>query len=200
MSTGDVTAGGWDQADPANQAMVAQRDDALRSHLERLGRPVRRALDLGCGRGQALRTFGLAGVGVDVSVLRLRLAPGPVAQADAARLPFPAAAFDVVLAVNVLSSIPAEAHRREVVAELCRVLTGDGVVLWYDQRWPNPGNRGTRPVTRQHLRQLLPSAAFDLEPITVAPAVARALPRRYDRLHGLRPLRSHLVGTIRPGP
>jgi SAM-dependent methyltransferase len=189
----------WDEVDPANQAMVAQRDVALRDRLDLLGRPVRRALDLGCGRGEVLPALGLAGVGVDLSVLRLRMAPGPVAQADAIHLPFPTATFDLILIVNVLSSIPTDAGRRGAVEELRRVLTADGVVLWYDQRWPNPGNRSTRPVTRQHLRQLLPDAELDLESITVAPALARALPRQYDRLHGIRPLRSHLVGTIRPG-
>jgi SAM-dependent methyltransferase len=187
----------WDQADPANQAMVEQRDDHLRRLLEEHG-PVHRALDLGCGRGEALPTLGLPGVGVDVSVLRLRLARVPVAQADAARLPFAGDRFDVVLALNVLSSIPSDLHREAVAAELRRVLAPGGAILWYDQRWPNPGNTATRPVTGQHLRTLFPGAELALGPITLVPALARALPRQYDRLHKLSVLRSHLVGWIRP--
>lgn len=192
-----VTA--WDATDPGNQRMDDQRDDRLRSLVGQFGRPVRRALDLGCGRGTMLDALGLAGVGIDLGILRLRLAPGPVAQADAARLPFPDGTFDLVVASNVVSSIPAEPARRAVAAELGRVLEDDGVVLWYDQRWPNPTNRATRPVTRRDLAGLFPGAAIDLEPITVLPALARALPRRYDLLHRLGPLRSHLIGLIRPG-
>ncbi len=189
----------WDATDPGNRRMDDQRDDRLRSLVEGVGRPVRRALDLGCGRGTMLGALGLPGVGIDLGILRLRLAPGAVAQADAARLPFPDRVFDLVVASNVISSIPAEAARRAVAAEVVRVLSPDGVILWYDQRWPNPGNRATRSVTRQDLAGLFSWARMDLEPITVLPALARALPRRYDLLHRVRPLRSHLIGVIRPG-
>ena len=187
----------WTETDPANRAMVEQRDARLRILLEELGRPVRRALDLGCGRGQVLADLELAGVGIDPSVVRLRLATSPVAQAEGARLPFPDASFDVVLTLNVLSSIPGDLERQAVAAEVRRVLTPDGVVLWYDQRWPNPANRDTRPVTGQHLRVLFPGAELQVEPITVVPALARALPRQYDRLHKVPVLRSHLIGRIR---
>jgi len=188
----------WDATDPGNQRMDDQRDDRARAHVEQLGRPVRRALDLGCGRGALLGTLGLPGVGIDVGILRLRLAPGPVAQADAARLPFPDGAFDLVVVSNVMSSIPGEPHRRATAAEIVRVLGDSGVVLWYDQRWPNPANRSTRPVTRRDLASLFPGARIDLESITVLPALARALPRRYDLLHRFGPLRSHLIGMIHP--
>ncbi|MET0159221.1 MAG: class I SAM-dependent methyltransferase [Acidimicrobiales bacterium] len=185
-------------SDPADQAMHEQRDERARQLLDHLGRPVRRALDLGCGRGETLSALALRGVGIDLGILRLRLAPGPVAQADGARLPFPAASFDVVLAMEVFSSIPAEAHRRVMAAEIVRTLTPDGVVLWYDQRWPSPANRATRPVSRHDLAGLFPGADRELETITLAPALARALPRQYQRLHHLGPLRSHLIGLIRP--
>ena len=187
----------WNEADPANQAMVEQRDARLRELVAELA-PVGRVLDLGCGRGEVPDAIGLPAVGVDLSVLRLRLAPGPVAQADAARLPFPDDRFDALLALNVLSSIPGDLQRDAVAGEIRRVLAPGGSVLWYDQKWPNPGNRSTRPVTIGHLRALFPGADLALEPITVLPALARALPRQYDRLHATRLLRSHLIGTIRP--
>jgi len=188
----------WDATDPGNRRMDDQRDDRLRTLVEHLGRPVGQALDLGCGRGTMLSALGLPGVGIDLGIVRLRLAPGAVAQADAARLPFPDRVFDLVVASNVVSSIPAEAARRAVAAEVVRVLSPDGVILWYDQRWPNPANRVTRPVTRRDLAGLFPGSAIDLDPITVLPALARALPRRYDLLHRVGPLRSHLIGVIRP--
>ena len=185
-------------SDPADQAMHEQRDERARQLLDHLGRSVRRALDVGCGRGEALTALALRGVGVDLGILRLRLAPGPVAQADSARLPFPSASFDLVVAMELFSSVPAEAHRRVMAAEIVRTLTPDGAVLWYDQRWPSPANRATRPVSRHDLAGLFPGAHSELEAITVAPALARALPRQYQRLHHLSPLRSHLIGLIRP--
>ena len=81
---------------------------------------------------------------------------------------------------------------------MTRVLTPDGVVLWYDQRWPNPGNRSTRPVTRRDLQELLPGAEIDLQPITLAPPLARTFPRQAHRLNRIGVLRSHLIGTIHP--
>ena len=186
----------WDPADPANRAMDAQRDEIAGRLLE--GRSVRWALDLGCGRGEALETLGLPGVGVDLSIVRLHLAPGPVVQADGARLPFPDDTFDLVVARNVLSSIPDDDQRRAVASEVVRVLEAGGEVLWYDQRWPNPGNGSTRPVTRRDLLQLFPGAELRLEPVTLVPALGRAFPRSYHRLHRLRALRSHLIGLIRP--
>ena len=191
----------WDATDPGNQRMDDQRDDRMQALVEGFGRPVHRALDVGCGRGTMLGALGLSGVGVDLGILRLRLAPTPVAQADATRLPFPDRCFDVVVASNVFSSIPADTVRRTAATETLRVLRRRGVILWYDQRWPNPGNRSTRPVPRRELAALFPGTDIEVAPITVLPVLARAFPRRYDGLHRIGALRSHLIGTIRPrGP
>jgi len=188
----------WDTTDPGNQRMDEQRNERARALVAGLGRPVRRALDVGCGRGTMLSTLGVPGVGIDVGLARLRLAPGSVAQADATGLPFPDRSFDLVVASNVFSSIPVEADRARAAAEIQRVLAEDGIVLWYDQRWPNPGNRSTRPVTRRDLARLFPGARADLETITSLPVLARAFPRRYDQLHRVGPLRSHLIGLLHP--
>ncbi len=178
----------WRGVGPADTAMDQERDEALRSVLARLP-PPQRVLDLGCGRGGVLPALGLSGVGVDLDLDRLRAAPHPVAQADATALPVPRGAVDLLVACNVLSSIPDEGARRAVAAEVRRVLRRGGAVLWYDQRWPNPANRDTRAITRGHLGTLFPAAALDLRPITPVPALAR---------RGLRiPVHTHLVGVIR---
>lgn len=190
----------WDATDPGNQRMDEQRDERAQTLVADLGRPVRRALDIGCGRGTMLNTLAVPGVGIDIGLARLRSAPSPVAQADATRLPFPDQIFDLVVASNVFSSMPADADRHHAAAEIRRVLTDDGVVLWYDQRWPNPGNRATRPVTRRDLGRLFPDATAELETITSLPALARAFPRRYDQVHRVGLLRSHLIGCLHSAP
>jgi SAM-dependent methyltransferase len=178
---------GWDPGRPADRAMQAERDQALRDLVVSLDRPGR-VLDLGCGRGEVLPALGIDGVGIDLDHERLRSAPVPVARASATRLPLAGGSVDLVVASNVISSIAGEEDRRAVAREVGRVLRPGGAVLWYDQRWPNPANRATRAVTRRDLRRLFPGAVIDLRPMTAVPALAR----RSIRL----PLHTHLVGLI----
>ncbi|MGQ0613638.1 MAG: class I SAM-dependent methyltransferase [Planctomycetaceae bacterium] len=77
----------------------------------RVGPWPRRILDLACGTGEALARIrgegggGLA-VGVDLFRGHLRRAAPPVAQADARRLPFADATFDLVLNRHMLQAVP----------------------------------------------------------------------------------------------
>jgi 2-polyprenyl-6-hydroxyphenyl methylase/3-demethylubiquinone-9 3-methyltransferase len=91
-----------------------------------------RLLDVACGgglMGSHVSAAGYRHVGVDLGTAGLRHARehGVVAvQADATRLPFPAGAFDVVVAGEILEHVPdAEA----VVAEACRVLRTGGTLV-----------------------------------------------------------------------
>jgi SAM-dependent methyltransferase len=177
----------WSERRAADRALEAERDEALRAALAGLP-AARRVLDLGCGRGGVLPALGLEGVGIDVDRDRLRQAPGPVVQADATRLPVDAASVDLVVACNVVSSIPGDGDREAMAREVRRVLRPGGAVLWYDQRWPNPANRATRAVTRRDLARLFPGARLDLRPITPIPALAR----RRLRV----PVHTHLVGVL----
>jgi SAM-dependent methyltransferase len=101
----------------------------------RLG-PGSRVLELGIGTGRialplAERIGALWGVDLSAPMLaRLASKPGAervrVARADAARLPFPDAAFDAVLGVHVFHLIP---RWREVLRETARVLAPGGRLL-----------------------------------------------------------------------
>jgi SAM-dependent methyltransferase len=91
-------------------------------------------LDLGCGTGlllEALAATGRTVIGLDRSADQLRIARGRsnrVVQADAAALPFGAGTFPTVAALWISTDVddfPA------VVAEASRVLTPDGVFLFY---------------------------------------------------------------------
>jgi SAM-dependent methyltransferase len=97
------------------------------------GRGVR-LLDVGCGTGHtlaALRARGFEAAGVDgseamLSEARARNPGAELRQADVEALPFPDAAFDAALCVEVLRYLPEPGR---CVAELARVLRPGGLAL-----------------------------------------------------------------------
>lgn len=127
----------WDRR--ANDVFSRWHDD--RSDfpviLERLPRPLKSVLDLGCGYGRLapLYAFAAVKVGVDISVRMLQLARSHVGQAAgfygcAARLdalPFGDGVFQVGVAVRSLSHVhPVQV--RQVLREIRRVVS-DRLIL-----------------------------------------------------------------------
>jgi len=118
---------------------VGSADVRLRALLGALG-PCRglRVLDLGCGKGRFAVRLAEAGaqvVGLDVSGAMLSQAPGGTfgrVLGSARRLPFAAAAFDAVVAVEVFEHLPAVAVVT-VLAEARRVLRPGGLVAVLDK-------------------------------------------------------------------
>jgi SAM-dependent methyltransferase len=93
--------------------------------------PGRATLDLGCGEGRVgrfLRSIGHRVAAADAAPTMVRLAAGhpeavPAVLADAAALPFPDAAFDLVVAFMCLHDMD---RMPQAVAEAARVLTPGG--------------------------------------------------------------------------
>lgn len=111
----------------------------LEERLERLARegPV---LDLGCGRGYWMeRVAGRGGAvaGVDRDPVRVAAAAvhGPVAVADAARLPLADASVALVWCVHVLHHLPEPA---QVLGEVRRVLRPGGWLVLAESVEDNP--------------------------------------------------------------
>lgn len=93
-------------------------------------------LDLGCGKGRfahRLREQGALVVGLDVAFGMLDAGEGPArVQGSALSLPFRDAAFDVVLAVEMVQHLPPRGLDR-VLDEIGRVLRPEGTVAVIDR-------------------------------------------------------------------
>jgi SAM-dependent methyltransferase len=168
----------------------------------------RRVLDVGCGTGRftlrlAQSAAMIVGVEPDAGMLPLaaRRIPGLVVRADGLSLPFPAASFDVAVAVTVceFASDPAE-----LTGELARVTRPGGriVVGALNRRspwgWANRSQFGEPPwstarfLTGNDLRALgEPHGHVSLRHSLFAP---RALPG----LARWGPLLEHVGSTIAP--
>ena len=188
--------------------LAALRRQGLRSLTDA------RILEVGCGRGFWLRQLVQWGatpervVGIDLIAERVhesaRLGAGGVGLVvgSGASLPLADAAFDVVLQSTVFTSILDDAVRARVAGEMRRVLRPGGLILWYDFAVNNPRNPDVRGVARADVRRLFPGCRIALRRTTLAPPLTRALAPRAmwlcRLLAALPPLRTHLLGTIRP--
>jgi ubiquinone/menaquinone biosynthesis C-methylase UbiE len=203
----------YEQGNPGNRAIV---DERVR-HTQRLLRNAglndlrgRRVLDVGCGYGHELarmRQFGARAsdlVGVDLMPDRIAQARQTYTEiefhvANAVRLTFPDASFDIVLSYTVLSSVLDHTTARQITAEMSRVLKPGGVILWYDIRTGNPTNRNVRGIPAATVRDLFPGFRPILQSLTLAPPLARRLgifAGGYPVLGAVPFLRSHLLGML----
>jgi ubiquinone/menaquinone biosynthesis C-methylase UbiE len=150
---------------------------------------AKRVLDIGCGTGYWLREFVQWGArpehltGVDLLADRIAkaqaLCPATVSLrcADARALPFADDSFDIVLQSTVFTSVLDPAIRQRIAEEMLRVLSPDGLILWYDFHVGHPRNRDVRGVPKREVRALFPGCRLDLARATLAPPVVRILAR-----------------------
>ncbi len=202
----------YDHLSPAERYIHRTRDETLLALLRRHGHPSLaglRLLELGCGEGSFLRTLLHYGVdqglvnGIDhlpgtVAAAR-RLAPGArLFAADGAALPYRSGIFDLVFAFTFFSSVVDPAPRRLAAAEALRVLRAGGLLVVYDFSI-NPLNPRVRSLGAAELRSLFAQHSLEIERVTLAPPIVRALggrPVLCRPLERLPLLRTHLLAAV----
>lgn len=206
----------YSRFNPAYLHMVQEREQRLLALLVRYGWrsfASKSILEIGCGEGDILRDFIKWGarpeniVGIDLIPERvakaIELCPKGVKlhQGSAAQLPFPEKAFDLVMQSTVFTSVLDAPMKMQIAAEMRRVLTPDGLILWYDYHMNNPNNPDVRGVKAKEIHALFPGADIRLEKITLAPPLARLLaPYSWllcDLLSNFPFLCTHYLGVIR---
>ncbi len=180
------------------------RRRVLLAALERLGVEADSILDVGCGAGTNLDLLSErypAGriVGIDIEIDPLRYCrsdrPLPVAQADAAHLPFAPASFDLVCALDALEHVADDASTLEGLHRVCRPGgTLLATVPAFSFLWGNVdvSGRHYRRYGRRQLVERIAAAGFSVRfvrffntllfpPIAAIRLAARAVPGRPTR-------------------
>jgi ubiquinone/menaquinone biosynthesis C-methylase UbiE len=196
--------------------MVHDREQRFLSLLARHGFAQlerTKLLEIGCGNGDLLRDFIKWGArpdnlfGVDLIADRvaeaMKVCPQAVtiAQGNAARLQFPDAMFDLVLQSTVFTSVLDAETKKQMAAQMRRVVKPDGLILWYDYHMDNPRNPDVKGVKLREIEALFPQCDIDMQRITLAPPIMRALaPYSWLLCHMLSQipwLCTHYIGVIR---
>jgi len=203
---------------PGELYMLQTRERVVLSMLAAAGWTSlsgRAILEVGCGRGHRLADFvrwgadpaRLCGVDLmpDFVAEAKRTHPNfAIVQASGHQLPYPSGSFDLVMQSTLFTSIADPGLRRAIAGEMLRVLRPDGMILWYDFRYPNPRNPDVKPIGARAIRALFPDCGIRLRTVTLLPPLARALAGRMPflcRALDLVPiLRSHYLALIRRQP
>jgi len=122
-------------------------------------------------------------------------------QSDALHLPFPNERFDMVHQSVMMSSALDERRRYAMAREMVRVTKRQGLVLWYDLRYPSPFNPNFRPIGRREIQRYFSDCQSRILSTTLIPHLSRALApiswRACRLLERIPLLRSHLLAVIK---
>ncbi len=198
--------------------IIQERERRLLALLKRHGFASLSAkiiLEIGCGTGYWLREFIKWGAQPE-NIVGIELLPDRVTEAkrlcpetvriqcgNAAELDFPSATFDLILQSTTFTSILDSGLKKQIAAEMLRVVKGDGLIVWYDYHVNNPWNPDVRGVKRREVRQLFPGCRIDLRRVTLAPPLSRLItPYSWMTCYFLEKiplLCTHYLGVIQKG-
>lgn len=172
-------------------------------------------LDVGCGRGKVLREFVQLGAtprnlnGIDLLWERIdyakKLSPNINFHfGNAENLPFKNGCFQIILCFVTFSSIFDFNMKQKISKEMDRVLSKDGIILWYDFFVNNPWNPDVRGVRKKEIYQLFPNFIIKLKRITIIPQVNRFLaPHSWLACYFIEKMsliHTHYFGVIKKNP
>ncbi|GAB4560790.1 MAG: class I SAM-dependent methyltransferase [Rhizobacter sp.] len=200
---------------PAALLALQERQRAMLGLFKRLGwndlSPLK-LHEVGSGTGSNLVELLLMGFapanlsGVELlperhAAARERLpAAVQLVQGDALALAPPAASVDIVLQSTVFSSLLDDAFQQRLADTMWAAVKPGGGVLWYDFTFNNPRNPDVRGVPLSRVRALFPQGRVQVQRVTLAPPVARAVtrlhPSLYTLFNTLPLLRTHLLCWI----
>ena len=209
-----IPAARYARTDPFNLYSSHEREAVMASFFRSRGLNSLagiRILDVGCGRGDTLRLFMEYGAqpelltGIDLLEDRVQkarqLTPNAtVVCGSATQMPFPDSSFDLVVQFTLFTSILHDEVKRSIAAEMARVLSPSGRILWYDFTYNNPSNADVRGIGKREIRALFPGFNLDGRRLTLAPPLGRRIApvsiALYYFLSRFRPLCTHYLGLL----
>jgi SAM-dependent methyltransferase len=198
---------------PAHQWMIADRRKEILSLLEKVevgALSDLNILEIGCGSGGVMNEFIQLGAtvahltGVDLLLDRLEQASDDLPDcswinANGQYLPFQDESFDLLLQFTAFSSILDPGTKKDMAAEMLRVLKPGGHIVWYDFIW-NPTNSQTKGIGIKEIKSLFTGCNLFPSRITLAPPLTRLFLPRFpglvDWLSSLKLFNSHLLVWI----
>ena len=180
-----------------------------------LDKRTARVLDVGCGSGSGLLQFVRLGfvptnlVGIDLNDARIEegkaLLPGIDLQvADASRMPFTDASFDLVFESTMLGTLESRSLLRSIAAEMIRVCKPGGYIMLADWRYSRKGSGVKTAISRDKIAELF-SVGNVTEVVArkrgaLVPPLGRRLsrlaPSIYFLVQGMMPFAAGQVTTV----
>ena len=168
-------------------------------------------LDVGCGTGGLLRDFIKYGAtpdnlyGIDLLEERIeaakKLSPNiNFICENSEKIPFDDNHFDICMQFTVFSSIFDFNMKKNIAKEMIRVLKSNGIILWYDFFYDNPGNPDVKGIKKKEIYELFSGNKIFLRRITPAPPLSRiVIPYSFFfgyLLESLKLFNTHYLGVI----
>lgn len=200
---------------PGNLLMVQERERFLARLLRKSGwasLESLRAFEAGCSTGYNLRMLvqwggqprNMAGIDLDPQAVEYCRAHSPeirVHGGSADAIPEADGAFDLAIAFTLFSSVHDDVTSAGIAREMLRITRPEGLLIVYDMRRRNPGNKSVHPVSESDIRRWFPGCKLRTTSITLAPPLARRAGERASWLYGplakLPPLRTHAMYVLR---
>jgi len=107
--------------------------------------------------------------------------------------------FDMVFQSTVFTSVLDDELKQKLAEKMMEMVKPDGIILWYDFMYDNPGNKHVKVIKKSEIRKLFASAKdIKFHKVTLASPISRRFYRIYHIINTLFPfLRTHVIAVIK---